>query len=71
MTLERRPVHRDGIPVWGWLALGALRVASLVPLLLVVAGVWWWWHGGAHEAPRLARRALHWVTTAADSVFGR
>mgnify|MGYP001249901953 CR=1 FL=1 len=71
MGIEPRHGHRDGIPVWGWLALGVFRVASLVPLLLLVAGLWWWLHGGAHEAPQLARRASQWAAATADSLFSR
>jgi hypothetical protein len=75
MERARRPWHRDGIPAWGWAAIVVMRLASLVAVLLPVAllagGIWWWTHGGAQQAPRLARQAVHQVQAWADSLRGR
>lgn len=75
MTRPERPWHRDGIPAWGWLALIAMRLGSLVamllPFALLAAGLWWWTHGGRHAAPKLVQRAGEHTRAVADSVLGR
>ena len=75
MTGERKSWHRDGIPLWGWFAIAALRLGSLVmtllPVLLIVAGVWWWTHGGAKQAPKFVQQAVERVQKWADSVLGK
>jgi hypothetical protein len=75
MTGERKSWHRDGIPLWGWAAIGVIRLGSLVmallPVLVLAGGIWWWTHGGAKKAPKFVQQAVERVQKWASGVFGK